>query len=108
MTVKLRYKQPDGSKSKLLSVPVKDGDGSLEGSSDDFRFAAAVAELGLLLRGSKWRGKASWRHTYALAEGALGSDPQGRRAELLELVRQAAALSGEDLAVQQRGPKVAR
>jgi Ca-activated chloride channel family protein len=108
MTVKLRYKQPDGSKSKLLTVPVRDGDGSLEGSTEDFRFSAAVAELGLLLRGSKWRGRASWAQTYALAEGALGQDPQGRRAELLELVRQAAALAGEDLAVAHRGAKVAR
>ena len=108
MTVKLRYKQPSGSKSKLLSVPVRDGDGTLEGSSEDFRFAAAVAELGLLLRGSKWRGKASWSQAYALAEGALGKDLQGRRAEMLELVRQAAALSGETIAMERRGAKVAR
>ena len=108
MTVKLRYKQPSGSKSKLLSVPVKDGDASLEGSSEDFRFAAAVAEMGLLLRGSKWRGKASWSQVYALAEGALGKDAQGRRAEMLELVRQAAALSGEEIAAGRRGAKVAR
>jgi Ca-activated chloride channel family protein len=108
MTVKLRYKQPSGSKSKLLSVPVKDGDGTLESSSEDFRFAAAVAEMGLLLRGSKWRGKASWSQTYVLAEGALGRDPQGRRAEMLELVRKAAALSGEDLAAGGRRAKVAR
>jgi Ca-activated chloride channel family protein len=108
MTVKLRYKQPQGTKSKLLSVPVQDGDRTLEGSSEDFRFAAAVAEMGLMLRGSKWRGKASWAHTYALAEGALGKDPQGRRAEMLEMVRQAAALAGEEIAVGKRGAKVAR
>jgi len=108
MTVKLRYKQPSGSKSKLLTVPVKDGDGTLESSSEDFRFAAAVAEMGLMLRGSKWRGKASWSQTYVMAKGALGKDPQGRRAELLDLVQKAAALSGEDLAVERRGAKVAR
>ena len=108
MTVKLRYKQPSGSKSKLLTVPVEDGDGTLERSSEDFRWAAAVAEMGLLLRGSKWRGKASWSQTHALAQGAIGKDPQGRRAEMLELVRKAAALSGEELAVERRGAKVAR
>jgi Ca-activated chloride channel homolog len=108
MTVKLRYKQPDGNTSKLLSVAVRDGDRALEDSSDDFRFAAAVAELGLLLRGSKWRGKASWAQTHALAAGALGRDPHGRRAELLELVRKAAAFSGEEVPTTPRGPKVAR
>jgi Ca-activated chloride channel homolog len=108
MTVKLRYKQPSGQKSKLLSVSVDEGDGSLERSSEDFRFAAAVAEMGLLLRGSKWRGQASWAQVHGLAAGALGRDPQGRRAELLELVRQAAALSGQDLEVATRGAKVAR
>jgi Ca-activated chloride channel family protein len=108
MLVKLRYKQPNGSKSKLLSVAVKDGDGSIEGSSETFRFSAAVAEMGLLLRGSKWRGQASWAQTYELAAGAQGRDPQGRRAEMLSLVQQAAGLSGEDVKVARRGAKVAR
>ncbi len=108
MTVKLRYKQPSGSKSKLLSISVKDGDGSIEGTSETFRFSAAVAELGLLLRGSKWRGEASWAQAHALAEGAQGRDPHGRRAELLALIRQAAALSGQELEAPTRGAKVAR
>jgi len=108
MTVKLRYKQPRGARSTLLEVPVHDRDGSLADGSTDFRFSAAVAEMGLLLRGSQWRGDATWSQVHALAEGALGRDPHGRRAELLELVRQAAALQGEDLVAARPGPKLAR
>ncbi|MCH9681327.1 MAG: VWA domain-containing protein [Deltaproteobacteria bacterium] len=108
MTVKLRYKQPRGSKSKLLSVPVADTDGSVADASADFRLSAAVAELGLLLRASKWRGDASWEQAYALAQGAQGRDPNGRRAELLSLIRQAAALSGDDVDLSARAAKIAR
>ncbi|MCX4240010.1 vWA domain-containing protein [Paraliomyxa miuraensis] len=97
MTVKLRYKQPTGHTSKLSSVPVMDRDGVVADSSESFRFAAAVAEFGLLLRHSKWRGNASWAQAYALAGSALGIDSHGRRAELLGLIEQAAALSGQDV-----------
>ncbi|MEM9460921.1 MAG: VWA domain-containing protein [Myxococcota bacterium] len=97
MFVKLRYKRPNGVRSKLLEVPVRDSDGTVADSSADFRFSAAVAQMGLLLRGSKWRGESSWAKVYEMAQGAQGRDPNGRRAEMLSLVRQAAALQGEDL-----------
>ncbi len=108
MNVKLRYKQPRGSVSKLLEVPVRDTDGSVADSSADFRFSAAVAEMGLLLRGSKWRGHATWSQVHELAQSAQGRDRNGRRAELLSLVRQAAALQGEDLVASSRDAKIAR
>jgi Ca-activated chloride channel family protein len=46
MTIKFRYKQPDGDKSKMESVVVKDKSLNLDNTSNDFRFAAAVAEYG--------------------------------------------------------------
>ncbi|MEX1361707.1 MAG: VWA domain-containing protein [Nannocystaceae bacterium] len=108
MTVKLRYKRPSGKRSVLLSTAIHDADGSLSRSSEDFRFSAAVAELGLLLRGSKWRGEASFTQAYELAASALGRDEHGRRAELLGLIEQAASLSGESIDVPTRGAKIAK
>ena len=108
MTVKLRYKKPTGSRSKLLSTAIRDGDGSLADTSADFRLSAAVAEMGLLLRNSKWRGDASWAQAYELARGAQGQDPAGRRAELRNLIRQAAELSGGSIRSAQRDAKIAR
>src|SRR6185295_8464684 len=43
LTLKLRYKRPDGDTSKLLEFPATDSGGSYGGASADFRFAAAVA-----------------------------------------------------------------
>ncbi|MCA9651440.1 MAG: VWA domain-containing protein [Myxococcales bacterium] len=108
MTVKLRYKRPQGTRSKLLSTPIRDQDGSLSEASEDFRFSAGVAELGLLLRGSKWRADATFGQAHELAASALGRDAHGRRAELLGLIQQAAALSGESIEAPRREAKIAR
>jgi Ca-activated chloride channel family protein len=90
MTVKLRYKEPDGETSRLLSVAVRDGGAR---ASEDLRFAAAVAEFGLLLRESEHRGGATWAQARELAEGARGRDAGGYRAAFLDLVRRAEELS---------------
>ena len=66
----------------------------LAAASDDLRFAAAVAQLGMLLRGSAHRGDATWAGTLALAEQARGDDPSCHRAELAGLVARAAELAG--------------
>ena len=55
LTLKLRYKQPDGDKSTLISFPVDDDTQRFGEASDDFQFAAAVASFGMLLRGSQYR-----------------------------------------------------
>jgi Ca-activated chloride channel family protein len=86
MTVKLRYKEPDGDASRLLSRPVVDAGLSLERTSDDFRFAAAVAQAGLLLRDSEFKGKASIDGVLDLARGAKGKDREGYRAEFIQLM----------------------
>jgi Ca-activated chloride channel family protein len=94
LTVKLRYKEPQGSTSKLLAQPLVDAPVTIEKASPDFRFAAAVAQFGMLLRQSEQRGTATWAATEKLAEGARGTDADGYRAELVRLVRLAEGLSG--------------
>jgi Ca-activated chloride channel family protein len=90
LTVKMRYKQPDGDVSKELSSVLS---GSAEKPlSEDFRFAAAVAEFGLVLRDSPYKGNATIAEVQTLAEGAVKFDPNGHRKEFLDLVRTATGL----------------
>jgi len=92
LTLKLRFKAPTSDESTLREFPLEDAGGSFEAASTNLRFAAAVAEFGMLLRGSEHRGQASLAHVTATAAGALGADPGGLRAEFLDLVREAGAL----------------
>ena len=56
MTVKLRYKEPEGDKSKLLTFPITDQGAKLKDASQDFVFSSSVASFGMLLRDSKYKG----------------------------------------------------
>jgi Ca-activated chloride channel family protein len=87
LTVKLRYKEPDGQRSKLLEGSAPDLPGETAPVSDDFRFAAAVAEFGMLLRDSPYKGNATFGGVLELAESSQGPDKSGYRREFLELVR---------------------
>jgi len=89
MTVKLRYKAPDGNKSEPMEVPVK---ARADAESPNLGFAAAVAEFGMLLRDSPYKAKASWRQVAELAARHRGEDPDGYRAEFIRLVDVASAL----------------
>ncbi|MBL8955054.1 MAG: VWA domain-containing protein [Myxococcaceae bacterium] len=89
-TVKLRYKEPAGSTSQLLSFPITDSGKSIAQANADARFQAAVAELGLLLRGSPHKGSASWAEVIELASASAGNDKY--RAELVELAKRASKL----------------
>jgi Ca-activated chloride channel family protein len=91
--VKLRYKEPEGSTSRLMTRVVPD---AIANASSDFAFASAVAEFGLLLRDSKYKGAATYSSVAELAQAGVEDDPDGLRQEFLILVRKAAALaSGE-------------
>src|SRR5690606_37890968 len=92
LTVKVRYKQPDGDASQLMSVAVTDEAGEL---SANLGFAAAVAEFGMLLRKSEHLGQASWTEAAELARRHRGVDPDGYRAEFVRLVDLAAALASQ-------------
>jgi Ca-activated chloride channel family protein len=89
LTVKLRYKEPDGDSSKLMAVVVKDGDSAIEHASNDFRFASAVAAFGMLLRDSPNKGRATYEDVIQLARSAMDHDEQGYRSEFINLVRHA-------------------
>jgi Ca-activated chloride channel family protein len=94
LTVKLRYQEPDGRKSKLLEFPLADSSSRFAGASHDFRFAASVAAFGMLLRGSRHAGEATLAAVEEYAASAVGEDPYGYRAEFLDLVRRARQLAG--------------
>jgi len=88
MTLKMRYKEPDGTKSKLIERSVLDQQITLDKTSDNYRFAVAVAEFGLLLRDSEFKGDASYDEVIKLAKGAKGNDTHGYRAEFIGMVEQ--------------------
>jgi Ca-activated chloride channel homolog len=90
MNVKVRYKAPDGDVSKLLEFPVRENGNRM---TANLGFAAAVAQFGLLLRDSDFRGEATWDKTLSLAREHRGSDPDGYRAEFARLVDLAEALA---------------
>lgn len=87
LTIKLRYKDPQGTKSKLLELPVQNQ--ISKNSSDDFRFSAAVASFGMLLRNSDFKGNITIDSILALANGAKGQDDEGYRSEFIKLVKTA-------------------
>jgi Ca-activated chloride channel homolog len=93
--LKIRYKEPDGAASKLLTRPItREDELAFEALPDDLRFAAAVAGFGQLLRGSKYSGSLGWDDVIAMANAARGKDEFGYRTEFVSLVRLAKAQSG--------------
>ncbi|MFC1759579.1 YfbK domain-containing protein [Planctomycetota bacterium] len=95
LTLKLRYKQPDGDQSKLLTFPVKDSDQSYAQSSRDYRFAASVASFGMMLRNSKYKGNATWDSVLELATEGTRDTNDAYRTEFIEMINKAKSLSGE-------------
>lgn len=93
MTVKLRYKEPKGTKSKLIEKPVKESEIKSGQMSANFTWAAAITEFGLILRGSQYKAKASFAQVEQLAKSARGDDPEGYRAEFIRLLAIAQSLS---------------
>jgi len=94
-SLKLRYKKPDQDTSKLLTFPVEDEGAAYESASEDFRFAAAVAGFGMLLRNSDYKGALTYGQVLTLAEQGLGRDENQYRAEFIGLVRKANALASQ-------------
>lgn len=92
LTVKLRYKGPEGATSQLIEVPVIDKKSTLAAASPEFKFTAAVAAYGLMLRQSSYRGPLSWDQIRNLALEGKGSDPHGYRTEFLQLLDKARGL----------------
>ncbi|MGC2235672.1 MAG: VWA domain-containing protein [Pyrinomonadaceae bacterium] len=92
MTVKLRYKEPNENESKLLTTGLLDRNNSIENASDNLKFASSVAQFGLILRDSRYKGSASFSNTQNLANASLGSDLRNYRNDFLNLIDKARAL----------------
>jgi len=89
MTIKFRYKNPESDRSKMEQVTVSGDPLKFDKASDDFKFAAAIAEFGLLLRDSQYKQNASYEQVIALAKSAKGKDDKGYRAEFVRLAESA-------------------
>ncbi len=97
MTIKLRFKKPDGDKSRLLEHPVADAHKNWRDASENFRFAAAVAGYGMLLRNSEFKGNLNYLTIQQMAKTALGTDKEGYRKEFLQLVATTAKLNKSEV-----------
>jgi Ca-activated chloride channel family protein len=89
LTVKLRYKAPDGDVSRLTSAVIADRPQPI---GANLGFASAVAEAGMVLRKSPHAGDASMSSAVARARKFRGEDAEGYRAEFIRLMEAAAAM----------------
>lgn len=93
LTVKFRYKKPDGDKSILIVESLKDKITPLNKASDNFKFSAAVASFGMILRNSEFKGNSSHEMILELAKVSKGKDEEGYRAEFIKLVQSSGLLA---------------
>jgi Ca-activated chloride channel homolog len=96
MCVKLRYKDPKGSESKLIKGIIHTPKTASLNTSNNFRWSAAVAEFSMLLRDSKFKGKSNYSDVLKLAKSAVGNDSNGYRREFIELVNSAQKLDNRE------------
>jgi len=92
MTIKFRYKKPNENTSKLITETVLDKKKSLTSASENCKFSSAVAEFGMILRDSKFKGDADYKTVLAMAKQSKGKDDEGYRAEFIRLVEMAQLL----------------
>ncbi|MEY2496033.1 MAG: Ca-activated chloride channel [Verrucomicrobiota bacterium] len=92
VTVKLRHKKPDGDTSQLIERSFTDNGGKFENAAPDLKFAAAVAEFGMILRDSQYKGKGTFGSVIEWAQEGKGRDTAGYRAGFIELARKAQTL----------------
>jgi Ca-activated chloride channel family protein len=97
LTIKFRYKQPDSMVSKLSQAVVYDNPENLNRTSADFKFAAAVAEFGMLLRDSQFKQKSNYDQAISLARQGKGEDNDGYRSEFIKLAESAKLLAKSEL-----------
>jgi Ca-activated chloride channel family protein len=93
--LRLRHKAPDSESSQLREWPLRKEAmiTAITQTTEHFRFAAAVAAFGQLLRGGTYTGTFGYEEVLTLARGARGDDPFGYRGELLLLIQLAQSLS---------------
>jgi Ca-activated chloride channel family protein len=86
LTIKVRYKKPDGNSSMLLEKPVRGYINDVDDASDNLKFAAAVSEFGMILRNSEFKGNSTLESASLLAKSARGNDEDGYRSEMIRLI----------------------
>lgn len=86
MTIKFRYKEPKESTSQLITHVVSDKKTPFSMASENCKFSVAVAQFGMLLRDSKFKGDTDFKTVIATAKAAKGKDEEGYRAEFIRLV----------------------
>ena len=90
--MKVRHKKPDGDTSELTERSFTDNGSKFANASPDLKFAAAVAEFGMLLRDSQYKGKATMGAVIEWAQEGKGADTAGYRTGFIELARKAQTL----------------
>ena len=92
LTINVKYKQVKTNFERDLEEVVYANPLQFESTSTDFKFMCAVAEYGMLLRDSKYKGNASWDTALNLATNSIGEDEDGYRGEFIGLIRKAMKL----------------
>jgi Ca-activated chloride channel family protein len=92
LNIKIRYKEPALEVSQLMEIPVVDRNMMFDSATDDFRFAAAVASFGMILRDSPHKGNSTMAEVIRIAEAGRGLDRSGYRDQFIRLVESAGAL----------------
>jgi Ca-activated chloride channel homolog len=97
-TLKLRYKEPDADQSNLMTTTVKTSDRKNHMESDNLKWSASMAQFGMLLRNSEYKGTTTYEAAISLAQSAVGKDAEGYRRECVQLMKNAQAMSDNGVA----------
>ena len=89
LTLRIRYKKPDGDASREYETVLRENEYRPEKQSDNFRFSAAVARFGMLLRDSEFKGNSTIEKVISEARAAIGKDLFGYRAEFIRVAETA-------------------
>lgn len=96
MTVKFRYKKPDGNKSLLLQHVIKGQPVAFQSGSANLHMVAAIAQFGMLLRNSEYKGQGGYNMVANLLKPLLKDDADGYKKELFQLVQMASNIRKDD------------
>ncbi len=96
LTLKIKYQQPMEQTARILEYPLSERGTPASRTSNDFSFAASIAEFGMVLRNSRYRGSATYGTALDLALRGRGADPSGERQEFVDVLRKAKLIAPRD------------
>ena len=97
LTVKMRFKKPDGENSQLIEQVLNNECTNFKKASNNIKFAAAISQFGMLLRDSEFKGNSTYKNTIAIAKDAISINDDGDKGEFIRLVNTAESLGLTDL-----------